>query len=319
MPAPPILYHYTDAAGLKGIVDDVGRSSFPGIYQAPQYSQYDFAKVIRFQASDVRFMNDRDELRAAGRVFAELIDQSVDPGAAHEHRGRQILARLSKELHDNGFLPDPAQVFAVCLSTQPDDLSQWRGYAGGTGGFAIGIPYAALAAYTYPLFAFPEPMDPALGLPPTAELIKVSYDLADIETQAASFIRSYEGAEERSPNDVDLARFGLAKLLPRFKGPGFSGENEWRAITHFAPRGPVPLVGEVRAGRLGLMPYTAFAVNLHAGFHDHRAIRPDRTIEHLIVGPGPHQDLQITAARQLLGMNGHDPSVVEPSEVTFRG
>ncbi|MFH8979209.1 hypothetical protein, partial [Streptomyces sp. NPDC017890] len=64
-----------------------------------------------------------------------------------------------------------------------------------------------------------------------------------------------------------------------------------------------------------LSPFTAFAINL--GTHWRPAA--ETTIARLIVGPGPYQDVQVIAARQLLSVNGHDPGVVEPSGITFRG
>ncbi|MFH8979341.1 hypothetical protein, partial [Streptomyces sp. NPDC017890] len=113
------LYHYTSAAGLLGIVDRISQASFPNVYATtnhPLYAEYTYDRTLRFQASDVRFMNDHAELKTAGKVFAQKItDAAGDSGGDHP------------------LLPDPAQVFAASFTTEPDDLSQWRGYAGGTG------------------------------------------------------------------------------------------------------------------------------------------------------------------------------------------
>jgi hypothetical protein len=111
----------------------------------------------------------------------------------------------------------------------------------------------------------------------------------------------------------------------RFKHEGFREEQEWRFIYHHAhdsTRMSVPT--EFRPGRFGIVPCLPIAINLGAGtwiktLEEAWGPRPERTIEKLIVGPSPDQTLRVTAARQLLETNGHDPSVVEPSPIPFRG
>lgn len=313
------LYHYTSAAGLLGIVDRISQASFPNVYATtnhPLYAEYTYDRTLRFQASDVRFMNDHAELKTAGKVFAQKItDAAGDSGGDHP------LLPLARELRANGLLPDPAQVFAASFTTEPDDLSQWRGYAGGTGGFAIGIPREVLENHTFPMFNWPEPENPRLdsviSFPADGDVVEVSYESAAIERDADEFISRYANKPALGPHDLAFARFEMAKHLARHKDDSFKAEQEFRVMTHTAPptTSTNPPFGELRLSGYGLSPFTAFAINL--GTHWRPAA--ETTIARLIVGPGPYQDVQVIAARQLLSVNGHDPGVVEPSGITFRG
>ncbi|MCR8899808.1 DUF2971 domain-containing protein [Gordonia sp. GONU] len=310
-----ILYHYTSGAGLRGIVDQIGQASFPKVYATEGhafYTAYTYQRTLRFQASDVRFMNDHAELKTAGQVFA----QKIENAASATGGGHQLLP-LALELRAQGFLPDPAQVFAASFSTQSDDLSQWRGYAGGAGGFAIGIPKVVLRDHTYPMFNRPAPEDPLLGFPAAVDLVEMSYTPAAIEHDADEFISRYANGPALGPHDLAIARFEMAKHLAQHKDDSFKAEQEFRVMTHTAP--PVastsPLFGELRIGGYGLTPFTTFAINL--GTHWRPAA--ETTIARLIIGPGPYQELQLIAARQLLAINGHDPDVAETSTITFRG
>jgi hypothetical protein len=56
---------------------------------------------------------------------------------------------LSSRDNEGDFLGGPAQLYAACLSSEGDQLSQWRGYAAGTGGYAIGIAKRALDHFTF--------------------------------------------------------------------------------------------------------------------------------------------------------------------------
>jgi hypothetical protein len=107
-----LLYHYTSAAGLVGILE--GRLLF---------------------ASDVWFLNDASEVRYAQRRMLERVRQYLGPDQP-----------WLKELLDvseakPGWLDE---VFVASFCEEPDLLSQWRGYA--TGGFAIGFAADGLAA-----------------------------------------------------------------------------------------------------------------------------------------------------------------------------
>ena len=114
-----LLYHYTTADGLIGIVS-----------------------TQQLWATRAFYFNDAGEIlggiRTAQEQLRRLQEASRDPedGARWEWLSKQ-LARVGTELTS---MP----VFVCSLSAAPDLLSQWRAYCRG-GGFAIGLPADALS------------------------------------------------------------------------------------------------------------------------------------------------------------------------------
>lgn len=316
---PAILYHYTDATGLLGIVRS---PQFPAGWEA-----LDFSRSIKLQASDVRFMNDHAELRFAGKLFAEEFIEFAKRETVSAPQ-REVLLQLAEELNDAEFYAEPVQVFAACLSTNGDQLSQWRGYAGGTGGYSIGIRRHVLERFTYPLGVDPSPSYIETGiLPQPAMLRKVVYGETEARKAAinvASGVQPTSGTLAQNMNVTFAGLWNAVGEMARFKDEGFREEQEWR-LTHWHAynnsRSSVPT--EFRQGRFGIVPYLSIAINavtpLDQPNEPMRGPRPERTIERLIVGPSPDQSLRVTAARQLLETCGHDPSVVVPSSLPFRG
>lgn len=112
---PPVLYHYTTAEGLLGILNE----------QA-------------FWATDCEFLNDSSEMRYGLR----LLDHTLREFAV---QGEHSLALRGQVIKDGrGFRPGK-KPFVVCFCKRGDLLSQWHGYAGG-GGYAIGLAWTGIAA-----------------------------------------------------------------------------------------------------------------------------------------------------------------------------
>ena len=109
-----VLYHYTNAAGLLGILER--RCLF---------------------ASDVWFLNDASEVRFAQTRMLEQVRKWADFGADQPWVEELLDVSEAKP----GWLDD---VFVASFCEEPDLLSQWRGYA--AGGFAVGFAAEVLAA-----------------------------------------------------------------------------------------------------------------------------------------------------------------------------
>jgi len=107
---PPMLYHYTDAAGLLGMLNSGS-----------------------IWLTDHRFLNDKSELEHTHGTLRELLaskeDQSPSTQAKKLYDAIRLYARTesSQDIH----------IFS--LTEDPDDLSQWRGYAREGLGFTIGF------------------------------------------------------------------------------------------------------------------------------------------------------------------------------------
>ena len=104
---PDLLYHYTDVAGLKGIVE---------------------SGTIR--ATDLRFLNDRAELVYGIRSLEK--DLSWPRGLSTD-RVHDRVAQIVKNAIENALVPP---IWITSFSAAKDDLSQWRAYSAG-GGYCL--------------------------------------------------------------------------------------------------------------------------------------------------------------------------------------
>jgi len=105
-----LIYHYTDAAGLLGIVSS-----------------------NRFWASDVSFLNDSSE----GLLFPQRIIEFMrqKPGGLTSLE-EQIVVLFQDGLEKH---PKPTSAFTISFCDDGDLLSQWRGYGSFGSGYAIGF------------------------------------------------------------------------------------------------------------------------------------------------------------------------------------
>lgn len=321
---PPILYHYTDAAGLLGIVHQPRFDDGYSIPQSPEPS-----RTLKLRATDVRFMNDSAELRHAGAAFATRF-REVAEESQNTDRIAAILRQLADEFDSAEAYGEPVQMFAACLTENGDQLNQWRGYAGGMGGYSIGINRIALNHFTFAMPVSPNRGQVELGkLPNELGPQQVSYDPTTVSEEAERLARWVQRTPEKPAFYEELGeefwgRWNSVGAMALLKHHDFHEEREWRILSRHAPnsrRGSLPT--EFRVGRMGVIPFISIAVNLEAAPDIavlERLFGPrPRTIDDLVVGPSPDQALRVSAAKQLLETNGHDPSVVRASPIPFRG
>jgi len=115
IPKEDVVYHYTDQAGLLGIVESNA-----------------------FWATKIQYMNDSTEFNYALTMTKQRLMS----------RRRSTQSTLEKsQLDQVGTAIDSItdiNVFAVCFCEQADLLSQWRGYSGERCGLSIGFRVAKL-------------------------------------------------------------------------------------------------------------------------------------------------------------------------------
>jgi hypothetical protein len=102
-----VLWHYTSWDGLQGIADK-----------------------NEIWASNIQNLNDAREYKHGVEIIERFIDASI----------------IAKDDLERRFNQRANLFYAVSLSGQFDALSQWRGYSGSTGGFALGFRRDALNA-----------------------------------------------------------------------------------------------------------------------------------------------------------------------------
>lgn len=113
-PTPTQLFHYTDAAGLLGILES-----------------------SQLWASDAELMNDSAELLFGAKLFLELLEKRlslvesrIELESLRAEVQSQFLDRTSPNLNPEFFF------YLVSFCRTSDLLSMWRGY-GSSGGFCI--------------------------------------------------------------------------------------------------------------------------------------------------------------------------------------
>lgn len=308
---PSTLYHYTDAAGLIGIL----KPSSWDIGVWPELEKQ-LAGAAQLRASDVRYMNDSEELKFGARYFVDRLRQAaIDPMLSRDVR--QACANLAAFFSQEDVFDWYLRCFATCFCEKGDLLSQWRGYAGGTGGFAIGFSWDALTQRSRVLA--PTRLGPLITAD-EAKVQPVKYGPAATQAAADRFIEQMREPDETIALMLTGRGHGLEWLTTHalrdilsVKDDGFEEELEWRLYYMAGDQYGTP---KIRLGRPGLVPYLNVAVNMKKV--DEMTILPP-ALNQLVVGPGHNQRSQIAAARQLLRGCGYDPDIVVPSRISFTG
>lgn len=146
-----LRYHYTDAAGLVGIIQSG-----------------------RLWATDIRFLNDPSE----GSFFPErLLAIMASKAGGCSGTELQIIEGVRKALHNPR---SKLKNFCASLSADGDLLSQWRGYGGFGKGYSVGLNlHVAPPASPHPQIA--SFYDVVYG---DDELPNVAFDLLDLFVSA---------------------------------------------------------------------------------------------------------------------------------------
>ncbi|MCS4257793.1 hypothetical protein M2405_006120 [Rhodococcus erythropolis] len=297
-----ILYHYTSAAGLLGILDPVAIPTGWGNTIESNVGSFSL------WATDTAYVNDSGELNYGRAHLAKQLRRTVAPDSEHDGLVSGLEFVLSGafadldplEIKNDLYGPDRLSVYATCFCENGDLLSQWRGY--GTGhGYSIGFRKDTLQQ-TVRVAGRWSDGDEIRALKPL-ELVKVQYgEVLPVLRETADLIL------ERGKDDSDAWQMCL-RALAQVKSDGFASEREWRLFDldrHNYTR------CEYRTGPHGVTPYTRI-------ISFPRPQRNPRPIERVYVSPGPDIGLRKRAAEQLLRQRGfHDVDVV-PSTISYRG
>lgn len=115
MQPPELIYHYTNASGLLGILD----------------------KGCLW-CTHIRYLNDSQEFLHGLTIYRQVLTELADAQSGDRlsvQFARTALFRLGGENMENRLLADAVRYFVASFSARNDDLSQWRAY-GGTVGLA---------------------------------------------------------------------------------------------------------------------------------------------------------------------------------------
>jgi len=299
---PERLYHYTTLDGLKGMITS-------GC----------------IWASDVRFMNDASELSYASGLVAEETRRVFE--STSDERAKVILPHTSTILNAFDVGPRP---FSACFCTDPDLLSQWRGYTNSQVGYSLGLDFR------FPLEGHSDFLPPPL-------LRKVIYDPEEQRSWVRRITEQWlntgfkllDTMTDLSPADVfvgsPIRQLGLALSEQHlcFKHQGFEEESEWRFIILVDVNGLQPLGQEPSEGQevksqptpeimfrptsLGLVPYVELPLRAVGG-----PFKGKLPLYDIKQGPVPNRELSLQSLHLYLKYQGFHVTNITASEIPLR-
>lgn len=293
------LWHYTNTAGLLGILGNVDKETEDDKPRSGTYSPV-------FHASAAQFLNDSREMTLGMGLVMEAL-QVLDERGTFDNTpaAKAFLAAVTQAIQkviDRRYR-HLIHCSTVSFSTKCDSLSQWRAYGQGTGGFAIGF-----APELFPRNTDAERIG-GLGLQ------KVTYVTDTIEDRLLEGFNLFIAQAQTEVRSGTPSEYSLHKAVQRLairaasvKHTGFSEEEEWRFVEPgFGRRRGEPNELDFRVGAAGLVPYREVPL-------------PAEAVVGLSVGPGPYQYENYIAAREMLRRYGYVDALrnVHCSDTPFR-
>ena len=296
---PRVLYHYTSAEGLIGILESKS-----------------------LWLTELRYMNDMSELQYAWERVREQIERARSTRGLFESQAT-FLERVGGKY-------DPFEatsVFAASFCEAGNLLSQWRAYRGRGGGYAIGFDLLhSLSFLSKPCTLRKVVYDANVQRTIVNGILTLYLDaLAEEERKEGpvKVIERFMGKAGGPPSEF-LASYSsaIAQTVYAFKHPDFVEEREWRLV-HFAsvhPRinrsAPIP---NVRSYDGNIIPY--FPVGLDGAA---KASRDDTAgipflIREVMIGPTINESLNERSVRMLLdGWNPDAAPAIKHSSIPLR-
>ena len=294
---PQLLYHYTDAQGLLGML-----------------------KTHRLWASNRRFMNDPTETQYAATLIRTLLDSDetaryVAKQIKDEKLREVILDKVREGVSQNltAYL-DFDEHYLACFCENGDLLSQWRGYGSVGGGYALGFEARALGVVFYTNQQKPEPV-----------LRRCLYNQKEQKKWSREWIRFIADwvtlccetpPGQKAPNDYcDLGwssfSWFLSESLRCFKHPAYKEEREWRVIQFgTAPTGARAVEPNFRAARRGIVEYIEL---------DLLSAKDRLPLQTINYGPTLDANVSDQSLKLLCQGKGYDNVSITKSRVPFAG
>lgn len=215
------LYHYTNAAGLRGILTS-----------------------RKLWLTDTRFMNDRSEGN-----YGLVLTQSVVRHMTENMDDHESL--FAERLIDRLPMVAGIQSTAACsFCEKPDLLTQWRAYGNDQVSYCIEFDASLLRG---PGYNFKAEMLKVIY--DEAEQIRLIEEVGGRIYDIAKSMRNMDATDGEVENLISLAAQEVYFPAYWLKHPAFSSEEEWRLTLEINVIKQVNADTHVRAGRWGFVPY----------------------------------------------------------------
>lgn len=268
---PKTLFHYTNSAGMMGII-----------------------KSGRLWATNYRYLNDYSEIDYGMKLFEKIVSD-----VRAENKNEVVDEFLQRSLRSANAFNGMFDLYITCFCARDDLLNQWRVYAGLDSGFALGFDVGQIGARRKQSNIFQNFLlrkviyDTKLQRELMLEALTGVISILEDQTKGASI--------EESSNLIALAckflRNDISEFLMCFKNPAFEVEEEWRLI--FAIEGRDDKELSFRDGVYGITPYVSLDISPDVGFNRDRL--PLTKITH---GPSRNGENILYAVNKML--RAHD-------------
>ena len=272
---------------LTDIVDELYSPKPPETLS--HYTSLDsFAAICQSKsmfASDIRFLNDAQELHYFGSVFKRVLKTL-------EVTGEADVVRNSLAVWIDGALIERRMtaVFALSLSEHHDQLSQWRAYTKLRSAVSIGFCTASLSELA-------EEHHYLIGkcLYEDGEMEAVCFRLVEIMVEHALNFGQGDSKLWSIPYGEALSMMvePVLQIAALFKSPAFKEEGEWRIVSKAYPT-IRPKEISFRAGKEFIIPFKKFPLKGQS------FLGP---VNQLIVGPSSDGELSIRSMFLMLQFN----------------
>jgi hypothetical protein len=274
---PEYLYHYTSQRGLVGIVQD---------------------KAI--WASKIQYLNDCQEFKLALSIAKRQLE-----ARRSSESGRELTDKLDSMLYELDRI-ESINVCVASFSEEADLLSQWRGYAGDSGGFSIGFDSQKLATaqpYRFRLLKCCYSDDEHERL--VDDLLEATISFAMVKQKDIQSVPSNDLAFLHPLLGFENNMFTIAAVI---KHSSFSEEREWRLVSK-------PVIAsdlQFRPRHSMLVPYCSCPISVS---------KSELGIQEVLVGPCLNREQAVDAVTMLLYSAGCKPPLsvkVRTSSIPFR-
>jgi hypothetical protein len=283
---PPIIYHYTDAGGLRGILE-----------------------TGQLWLTDIFNLNDPSELSHGFSHGVKVLDSMVANGPPE---GKVFAERLAGFAHQRG-IQESAHFFVCSFTSWGDDLGQWRAYADNGRGYALGFDANALEK-TFAGIGFTKDGIPnTFSFPITykdAELAKIHRQIIESMLGLISLPRgrNLQGAAINSYM-TELSVWLMVHMLHAavfFKHEGYYNEKEYRFLQMYMA-GELPEMKR-RARRCSLINYKEFDWKSGA----------TGALKQIVVGPAADREKARHFAEDCLRLFYTGTATITHSDIPYR-
>ena len=264
--SPPPLYHYTSGNSLIDII-----------------------RGGELWSTQLACLNDASELLYPIETLQEKARQKLSTPVTAD--AKFLLERISSGLTEPQIATEGR--FVACFSEDGDDLSQWRAYAGGEGGYAIQFDSQYLRRLPSSVIT--------LG--------KVEYDvqvqrqfLDDVLQNLVGFFidgiqkRRASSTEEWADEFVNYWANLLIVFAPYLKHPKFAGEREWRLVYCLQDEA-IPRMRYLQRSSM-MTQHVPLRLMM-------RGSDPCLPLKGIVVGPSRHKEISRISAADLLRTHGY--------------